>query len=153
MGSFIGSHDEDGFMYRVEKEQNKDHDTAYALTKVAATLQITAKGQPVIYYGEELGQTGANNYPYQENRYDFAWNSANADNDMLSHYQTLLAIRNKYTKVFAKGDRKTISVDNAAGTLVMARSYGEDTLYVGFNVKYGNRKGCRDFIKSKYSIY
>ena len=95
VGSFLSSHDEDGLMYRMMNENGKfSQDKAYDLMKVAATLQITAKGQPVIYYGEELGQTGANNWPYQDNRYDMDWASANGDNDMLAHYIKLLNIRN-----------------------------------------------------------
>ena len=30
--------------------------------------------EAVIYYGEEIGQHGLNNYPIQSNRYDFDWN-------------------------------------------------------------------------------
>lgn len=135
MGSFLSSHDEDGLMYRLMNEGSRvDSDKAYALMKVAATLQITAKGQPVIYYGEELGQTGANNWPYQTNRYDMDWSIANDDNDMLGHYSKLLEIRNSYTDVFAKGSRTTVSADDANGTLVASRSYGDTTLYVGFNI-------------------
>ena len=135
MGSFLSSHDEDGLMYRLMNEGNcVDADKAYALMKVAATLQITAKGQPVIYYGEELGQTGANNWPYQTNRYDMDWSIANDDNDMLGHYSKLLEIRNSYTDVFAKGSRTTVAADDADGTLVASRSYGDTTLYVGFNI-------------------
>lgn len=135
MGSFLSSHDEDGLMYRLMNEGSRvDSDKAHALMKVAATLQITAKGQPVIYYGEELGQTGANNWPYQTNRYDMDWSIANDDNDMLGHYSKLLEIRNSYTDVFAKGSRTTVSADDANGTLVASRSYGDTTLYVGFNI-------------------
>ena len=72
--------------------------------KVAASMQITAKGQPIIYYGEELGQTGANNYPYQTNRYDLDWNIANDSNDMLTHYKTMLGIRQAYSEILAEGD-------------------------------------------------
>lgn len=135
MGSFLSSHDEDGLMYRLMNEGSRvDSDKAHALMKVASTLQITAKGQPVIYYGEELGLTGANNWPYQTNRYDMDWSIANDDNDMLGHYSKLLEIRNSYTDVFAKGSRTTVSADDANGTLVASRSYGDTTLYVGFNI-------------------
>ena len=69
--------------------------------KVAATLQITAKGQPVLYYGEEIGQGGANNWPLQTNRRDFDWTELEkqkADsNSIYNHYKTMLAIRNAYT--------------------------------------------------------
>ena len=141
VGSFLGSHDEDGLMYRMMNESGKfDSDKAHDLMKVAATLQITAKGQPVIYYGEELGQTGANNWPYQDNRYDMDWSSANSDNDMLTHYTKLLDIRNKYTDVFAKGGRNTVKLDENNGVLLINRSYGGETLYVGFNINQTEEK-------------
>lgn len=137
MGSFLSSHDEDGLMYKLKGSYSDE--TAYDLMKVAATLQITAKGQPVIYYGEELGQTGANNWPYQTNRYDMDWEHANADNDMYVHYAKLLAIRNQYTDVFAKGGRQTVALQKNANTnkeeqLVIQKTYGNDTLYIGFNI-------------------
>lgn len=44
------------------KKYTEDEATSAAL--VAATLQLTAKGIPVIYYGEEVGLSGLNNYPY-----------------------------------------------------------------------------------------
>lgn len=141
VGSFLGSHDEDGLMYRMTKEYgNFSMEKAYDMMKVAATLQLTAKGQPVIYYGEELGQTGANNWPYQENRYDMNWSIANAENEMLTHYEKLLEIRNAYTDVFAKGSRTTTMMDEANGVLVVNRAYGNDTLYVGFNVNHTEEK-------------
>ena len=59
LGSFLSSHDEDGFYYSLKKSYSAS--AAEALMKVAASMQITAKGQPVIYYGEEIGLSGANN--------------------------------------------------------------------------------------------
>lgn len=140
VGSFLGSHDEDGLMYRMVQERGLSEEEAYDLMKVAATLQITAKGQPVIYYGEELGQTGANNWPYQTNRYDMNWATANDDNDMLVHYKKLLDIRNEYTDVFAKGTRNSVHVDNNNGVLVMSRNYAGQALYVGFNINQTDAK-------------
>jgi len=43
-------------------------------------------------------------------------------------------VRNSYTDVFAKGSRTTVSADDANGTLVASRNYGDTTLYVGFNI-------------------
>lgn len=141
MGSFLGSHDEEGLMYRMMNESGRfDQQKAYDMMKVAAALQITAKGQPIIYYGEELGQTGANNWPYQDNRYDLDWSKAKESNDMLQHYTRLLAIRNTYTDVFAKGNRSTLAINEAEKTLVVERSYGQNTLYVGFNVNQKEEK-------------
>lgn len=47
----------------------------------------------------------------------------------------MLAIRNEYTDVFARGARTSIAVSDADGYEVISRSYGSDTLYVGMNIK------------------
>ena len=139
MGSFLSSHDEDSLQYKLVKESKLSDEEAYNLMKVAATLQITAKGQPVIYYGEEIGQGGANNWPLQTNRRDFDWTELEkqkADSSSIyNHYKTMIAIRNAYTDVFARGNRSTVAASDAEGYEVISRSYGTDTLYVGMNVK------------------
>ena len=139
MGSFLSSHDEDTLQYKLVNESKLSDEEAYNLMKVAATLQITAKGQPVLYYGEEIGQGGANNWPLQTNRRDFDWTELEkqkADsNSIYNHYKTMLAIRNTHTDVFARGNRSTVTASDAEGYEVISRSYGADTLYVGMNVK------------------
>lgn len=144
MGSFLSSHDEDTLQYKLVNESKISEEEAYNLMKVAATLQITAKGQPVLYYGEEIGQGGANNWPYQTNRRDFDWTELEkqkADsNSIYNHYKTMLAIRNAYTDVFARGNRSTVAVSNADGYEVISRSYGNSTLYVGMNVKEAEKE-------------
>lgn len=134
-GQFLGSHDEDGFKQNLISNKKISEEAATAASLVAATLQITAKGQPVIYYGEEIGLTGLNNYPYQTNRYDFDWSLVNENNVTYKHYKKMLAIRNKYTDVFARGNRKTVAVSDEKGYDVVSRSYGGTTLYVGMNIK------------------
>ena len=134
LGAFLGSHDEDGFIYRLIHEKNVAAEDAEALAKVAASLQVTTKGQVVIYYGEEIGMTGANNYPYQTNRYDFDWSLVNDNNEMLQHYKKLLSIRKQYSEVFAKGTRTALLTDNAQKLDVFARSYGGKTVYTGLNL-------------------
>ncbi len=133
-GQFLGSHDEDGFKQKLLDGGMKE-DAATAASMVAASLQITAKGQPVIYYGEEIGLTGLNNYPYQTNRYDFDWSMINSDNETYQHYKKMLSIRNAYTDVFARGDRKTIMASDEKGYDVVSRSYQGTKLYVGLNIK------------------
>ncbi len=139
MGSFLSSHDEDSLQYKLVNESKLSDEEAYNLMKVAATLQITAKGQPVLYYGEEIGQGGANNWPLQTNRRDFDWTELEKQktdsNSIYNHYKTMLAIRNAYTDVFARGNRSTVTASDAEGYEVICRSYGADTLYVGMNVK------------------
>ena len=133
-GQFLGSHDEDGFKQKL-LDGGIAEDAATAASMVAASLQITAKGQPVIYYGEEIGLTGLNNYPYQTNRYDFDWTMVNSDNKTYQHYKKMLSIRNAYTDVFARGDRKTILASDENGYDIVSRSYKGTKLYVGLNIK------------------
>lgn len=133
LGSFLSSHDEDGFYYSLKKSYSAS--TAEALMKVAASLQITAKGQPVIYYGEEIGQSGANNYPAYDNRYDFDWNMVKESNTLYTHYKKILNIRKSYSRIFAKGSRKSLAVSDNEGYMVFSRNYDESGLVIGLNIK------------------
>ncbi|MDE7321924.1 MAG: type I pullulanase [Lachnospiraceae bacterium] len=140
-GQFLSSHDENGFKFNLQQGENKmETAAADAAALVAATLQITAKGQPVIYYGEEIGLTGENNYPYQTNRYDYNWDMANDSNTVYKHYKTMLNIRQKYSEIFARGDRKVIISSNSDGYDVISRSYNGETIYVGMNIKPNQAK-------------
>lgn len=134
-GQFLSSHDEDGFKASLMNGKKYTEDKATSAALVAATLQLTAKGIPVIYYGEEVGLSGLNNYPYQTNRYDMDFSKATKDNVTYQHYKNLLSIRNAYTDVFARGSRKVVASSNEEGYDVVSRSYGGTTLYVGMNIK------------------
>lgn len=134
-GQFLSSHDEDGFKAALMKGKGYTKDEATSAALVAATLQLTAKGIPVIYYGEEVGLSGLNNYPYQTNRYDMDFSLATEDNVTYQHYKNLLSIRNAYTDVFARGSRTVVASSDEERYDVIARSYGDTTLYVGMNIK------------------
>lgn len=131
-GQFLSSHDEHGFLkMRLGGDEG--------LFKIAASLQLTSKGQPVIYYGEEIGQSGVNAGnmdagEFSENRYDFDW-SRIENNDILDHYKKLLSIRNNYSKLFARGDRESIYADKNRGLSLFERSLDDDYLYVALNIK------------------
>ena len=139
MGGFLSSHDEDSLVDKLVTEKNLTEEEALKVFKVAAALQLTAKGQAVIYYGEEIGQHGLNNYPIQSNRYDFDWNQVDTQsadaNSMLNHYEKLLSIRTEYKKLFARGDRSSVLASDDDGYDVFTRSYNGTKLYVGLNIK------------------
>lgn len=133
-GQFLSSHDEDGFKASLMNGKRYTEDEATSAALVAATLQLTAKGIPVIYYGEEVGLSGLNNYPYQTNRYDMDFSKATKDNVTYQHYKNLLSIRNAYTDVFARGSRTVVASSDEEDYDVVSRSYGGTTLYVGMNI-------------------
>lgn len=130
LGHFLSSHDEDGFLYHF---MQGDED----LFKVAISLQLTAKGQPVIYYGEEIGMSGRAEGDmdlghFSENRDDFNW-ALVEDHHLVDHYQILLRTRKAYSKVFAKGDREHIHGTDDEGFSVFTRTYDGETVYVALN--------------------
>lgn len=130
MGHFLSSHDEDGFLYHF---MQGDED----LFKVAISLQLTAKGQPVIYYGEEIGMSGKAEGDmdlglFSENREDFDWDAVD-NHHLVAHYQKLLNIRKAHSKVFAKGDRQFVHGSDDEGFSVFTRTYEGETVYVALN--------------------
>lgn len=127
MGQFLSSHDEDGFLY------SQGYDLAKG--KVAASLQMTAKGIPVIYYGEEIGLSGPNSFGvYDNNRYDMQFDNLTEDQQaMLTHYKKLLAAREMYSETFATGSRTKIAGGDEEGYLVFKRGTGKDAVYVALN--------------------
>jgi len=138
LGSFLSSHDEDGFLSeRIGGDRGK--------LKVAAALQMTVKGQPVIYYGEELGRSGKNSGDmaagqYSENRGDMPWDRLDEEADLLNHYTKMLRIRANHSDVFAKGTHSdALAGSDEEGTLVFARSYEGRTVFVGLNVTTATR--------------
>lgn len=127
MGQFLSSHDENGFLkVRLSDDVGK--------FLIASSLQLTAKGQPVIYYGEEIGQSGKkDNFDkgiFSENRYDFAWDKIE-NNEILNHYKKMIAIRNAFSEIFAKGSRENLYMDEDVS--VFQRSYGDENIIVGLN--------------------
>ncbi|GGH12020.1 alpha-amylase family glycosyl hydrolase [Paenibacillus segetis] len=152
MGQFLSSHDEDGFLISTLSETDRvkfkngtlDAEVlraAQGKQKVAASLQITSKGQPVIYYGEELGQSGLNaNFDigrYSDNRYDFNWNGLSDPtyNHIYDHYKKMLSIRGQYSQIFSKGTRESVAGSNVQGYDVFSRTYEGKSVYVGINTK------------------
>ncbi|XJS10143.1 alpha-amylase family glycosyl hydrolase [Aerococcaceae bacterium WGS1372] len=125
VGQFLSSHDEVGFLYTLAGDVDK--------FKLAVSLQLTAKGQPVIYYGEEIGLSGANNWPFYDNRYDFDW-EATENNEILNHYKKLIQFRKDYSDVITRGDRSVITESVADRWTIVERFYNDEQVYIVFNL-------------------
>ncbi|MGG5462125.1 type I pullulanase [Clostridium sp. B9] len=134
MGQFLSSHDEDGFLKTVGDDLGKQ--------MLAASVQITDKGIPVIYYGEELGMSGWNGFEKGDaNRYDMDFSRLNDPRykKVHDHYEKLLNIRKEYSKVFSKGERKTIAGNNEKGYSVVLRSYNGESVSIVLNTRKEGR--------------
>lgn len=151
LGEFLSSHDEDDFIYRIMSQSDQqsyknDVDSKYINeVKPAVTLQLTGKGQPVIYYGEELGATGKNagdmaQGQLSENRKDMPWDRLDASKSenqkyigLHDHYQKLLKIRDAFSKIFSKGTREMLGGGDADKFLVFDRIYNDKSIVVAIN--------------------
>lgn len=138
LGAFLSSHDEDSLIDTLINDDSMTEEEATNAAKVAAALQLTSKGQVVIYYGEEIAQHGLNNYPAQTNRADFDWDEQSEQesdsNSMYNHYKKLLAIRENYSKLLAKGTRSTIESNDELGYDIFERTYNNETLTTALNI-------------------
>ena len=157
LGSFLSSHDEDGLLYTFMSKHGKEGYWAEAMMKVASTLQITAKGQPVIYYGEEIGLSGEDNYPVQDNRYDFDWDKLEEqkvdENSLYNHYKKMLNIRRDYSEVFAKGERAIVQLPEGQGYEIIRRTYEGTSIYVGMNAWGDDRTATFEVTAEVGSVY
>lgn len=124
LNPYLSSHDVPGFLYTIN---NLDK------FKLAVSLQLTSKGQPVIYYGEEIGMTGANNWPIYDNRYAFDWDRID-DNPILDHYKKLIAFRREFAPILARGQMRVIEENSEEKWVLFERYYEGDSVYIGLNL-------------------
>ncbi|OON96499.1 MAG: type I pullulanase [Candidatus Epulonipiscioides saccharophilum] len=127
VGNFLSSHDEGGFLKNhLGGDVNK--------LKAAVSLQATVKGQPVIYYGEEMAYSGDNDYPVHTNRPTIDWNKETEQKELIEHYQKVFGAREKYSKVFAKGTHNIIGGNDALGYSIFEREYDDEAVIVAINL-------------------
>ncbi len=77
---------------------------AYRLLKMASLMQMMLPGVPCIYYGDEAGMEGYND-PF--NRRCYPW--GREDQQLLSWYHALTAIRKKHRRFFAQTDCRVLT--------------------------------------------
>lgn len=82
------------------------------------TLQFSLPGAPVVYYGTELGLTGADD---PANRAPMPWHKANDDNPDLAHVRKIAALR-KAHPALRYGDFQALESENL---IAFARTTGQ----------------------------
>ncbi|HJZ84460.1 MAG TPA: alpha-amylase family glycosyl hydrolase [Polyangia bacterium] len=81
---YLDTHDVPGFLARVGGDKAK--------MKLAAALELTVPGLPLIYYGDEVARPTGD---WPQNRTDMPWGAAQ-DRDLYDHYRRLLAARRHF---------------------------------------------------------
>ncbi len=96
----LSTHDIPRFLYRAGGNAGK--------LGLADILQMTAVGMPSVYYGDEIGMTGATD---PDNRRPFDWNTKDWNRTLLRLTQQLIALR-KSTPVLTTGSFAGLLLDD-----------------------------------------
>ncbi len=105
---------------------SKAKKTAIERLKIAAALQYTLPGVPCLYYGDENGAEGHID-PFCRQCFD--WEHLNKD--LISYYQKLGTIREKYREIFKDGDFEELHVSE--GFLFYKRAKEEKEIFIYAN--------------------
>ena len=126
---FLSSHDVPGALMQLSNDVN--------LFRLAAVLQMTSIGIPMIYYGEEVARPGGD---WPDNRSDMPWGSMDIlpgkgkqrDEKLRADYIRLIKIRRAHLAL-SRGIHTGIS--NEGDLLIYSRSHQEsgDTVVVAVN--------------------
>ena len=119
-------------------DNSKPSSEAYARARLAALLQLTYVGAPLVYYGDEVGMWGAddpsNRKPmlWQDlEPYDEAEENAVMD-DQLEFYRAAIALRNEHPALRV-GTFTSLLADDAADVWAFLRSDGSEHVLVALN--------------------
>lgn len=121
MYNLLDSHDTPRFLYDCGGDLQK--------LKLAVALMMTFPGCPAIFYGDEIGLTGAND---PDCRRAMIWDSTRQDHALFDWYQRLILIRKKYDALIL-GSYRTNLCSSETGLYGFIRSYREQNLYIVVN--------------------
>lgn len=129
--SFLDNHDMNRFLWIAQVDQRK--------LKLAALCQFTLIGQPIVYYGTEVGLSQNQDMVYPDGTHDMAearlpmvW-GAGQDQDLHQFYRQLIHFRRQHP-VLWHGKRETIYLDNQAGLYAYRRFNEQESVTAAFNL-------------------
>jgi alpha-amylase len=107
LSPYLSSHDVKGALSLLDGDKN--------LFRLAALLELTAGGMPMIYYGEEVGRAGGD---WPDNRSDMPWGDRQIlpgagkprDEALRADYKKLIALRRAHP-AFARGTHASLATD------------------------------------------
>ena len=107
--NLLDSHDTPRTLHQCGEDKRK--------MKLLAAMQLLMPGMPFIYYGDEVGMTGAHD---PDCRRGMLWDEARQDKDMLAYYKRLISVR-KDNPQLTDGDAQEITADDNCGLVTIRR--------------------------------
>lgn len=117
----LSTHDIPRFLYRAGGNAGK--------LELATILQLTFVGMPCIYYGDEIGMTGATD---PDDRRPFDWNTRHWNRAMLNLTRKLIALR-KATPVLRTGSFAGLLTDDSHNGFAFGRWQSGQRAVVALN--------------------
>jgi alpha-amylase len=107
LAHYLSSHDVPGALHQLGGDRE--------LFRLAAVLQMTASGIPVVYYGEEVGRPGGE---WPDNRSDMPWGARGVrpgagrprDEGLREDYRRLIAIRRAHPALW-RGEHRGLQFE------------------------------------------
>ncbi|HEU4323828.1 MAG TPA: alpha-amylase family glycosyl hydrolase [Roseiflexaceae bacterium] len=137
--NLLGSHDTARLLWVLtpgeENRAGKEDPAALAEGKqrqrLAALIQFTMPGAPTVYYGDEVGVTGADD---PDDRRTFPWpeQGGNPDRSLVAFYSALAHLRS-FVPALSDGDLRVLLADDAAETLAYGRKGSSSAAVVVVN--------------------
>jgi alpha-amylase len=129
LAHYLSSHDVPGALFQLGGDRD--------LFRLAAVLQLTAAGLPVVYYGEEVARAGGD---WPENRSDMPWGGRAIlpgaghprDEAMRDFYRRLIAIRRAHPAL-RRGRHQAIATDGDLYVFMRRDPGARDTVVVAVN--------------------
>jgi alpha-amylase len=129
LSHFLSSHDVPGALFQLSGDK--------ARFRLAALLQLTTTGMPVIYYGEEVGRPGGD---WPANRGDMPWGERRVapgtglprDESLRQFYQQLIALRRAHPAL-SRGSHKGLATEGDVYTFVRHDPGSGDAVVVAVN--------------------
>ncbi len=129
LAHFLSSHDVPGALYQLGGDKT--------LFRLAAVLQFTSVGMPVIYYGEEIGRPGGD---WPENRSDMPWGDRAIlpgegrprDEALRADYTRLIAIRRAHPAL-SRGTHEKLVAEGDLLVFVQKDTKSDDAVVVAIN--------------------
>lgn len=129
LSPYLSSHDVPGALFQLGGDRE--------LFRLAALLQLTAGGVPMIYYGEEVGRPGGD---WPENRSDMPWGERkiqpgagkSRDEALRADYKKLIAIRRAH-KALSRGVYTGLSTDGDLLVFLRRDEASGDAVVVAVN--------------------
>ena len=129
LSPYLSSHDVPGALFQLNGDRE--------LFRLAALLELTAGGVPMIYYGEEVGRPGGD---WPDNRSDMPWGDRKIlpgagkprDEALRADYKKLIAIRRAH-KAFSRGIHLGLATDGDLLVFLQRDEASGDAVVVAVN--------------------